>query len=159
MSADRPRPRRSCAAPESGSALLLMPAGVLIVVVMGALMVDSAAAFLAEREAEATAAGLANDLATVALDERFLRLTGVYRIAERRVKAAESTLARLADEQLSAVFVPGTTNVAVAVAGPTEVRVTVSGRARRIIGPFGWTSLSPTYGVEASATARVALSG
>lgn len=136
-----------------------MPAGVLIVVVMGALMVDSAAAFLAEREAEATAAGLANDLATVALDERFLRLTGVYRIAERRVKAAESTLARLADEQLSAVFVPGTTNVAVAVAGPTEVRVTVSGRARRIIGPFGWTSLSPTYGVEASATARVALSG
>ncbi len=139
--------------------LLLVPAGVLIVVILGALMVDSAAAFLAEREAEATAAGLANDIATTAIDEVLLRKTGVYRIAPRRVSAIQDEIASTAEQQLSAVFAPGSVVVDVAVVGPTEVSVTVSGQARRIIGPFGWTALSPTYPIAATAVARVAVSG
>ncbi len=143
---------------EAGSVLLLVPAGVLIVVILGALMVDSAAAFLAEREAEATAAGLANDIATTTIDEVFLRKTGVYRIAPRRVNAIQDKIAETAEQQLSAVFAPGSAIVDVAVTSPTEVSVTVSGQARRIIGPFSWTTLSPTYPVAATAVARVAVS-
>lgn len=143
---------------ETGSVLLLVPTGVLIVLIMGALMVDSAAAFLAEREAEATAAGIANDVATLALDEVALRLGGVYRIAPRRIKAIEHTLAELAQDQLSAVFEPGSATVDIEVTGLTDVRVTVTGQARRIIGPFGWSTLSPTYPIEATVMAHVAVS-
>ena len=60
------------AAPERGSVLMLVPAGVLVLFVLGALAVDAAIAFQAQRELSATAAALANDAATVALsDDRF----------------------------------------------------------------------------------------
>ena len=144
---------------QSGSVLLLVPAGVLIVVILGALMVDSAAAFLAEREAEATAAGIANDVATIAIDEVLLRRAGIYRIAPRRINAIKDQLAQIASEQLSAVFVPGSTVLDIDVLSPTEVRVELSGQARRIIGPFGWTALSPTYAISATAVAQVSVSG
>ena len=59
-------------ATERGSVLMLVPAGVLVLFVLGALAVDVAIAFQAQRELSATAAALANDAATVALsDDRF----------------------------------------------------------------------------------------
>ncbi len=122
-------------------------------------MVDTAAAFLAEREAEATAAGIANDVATQALDEALLRRTGIYRIAPRRVNALKGEIAQIAEQQLSAVFVPGTAAVDIDVTGNTEVRVQVSGQARRIVGTFAWTAISPTYSIDAVAVARVQVSG
>jgi hypothetical protein len=57
---------------EDGSALLLLPAGVLVVVVLGALALDAAAIFAAQRQLMDSAAGAANDAVTVALDpDRF----------------------------------------------------------------------------------------
>jgi hypothetical protein len=53
---------------ERGSALLLMPAAVLVMVVLGAFAVDAAVVFLAEREVANLAAGIANDIAGAALD-------------------------------------------------------------------------------------------
>lgn len=54
---------------DRGSVLMLVPAGVLVLFVLGAMAVDSAIAFLAQRELSAAAASLANDVATVALSE------------------------------------------------------------------------------------------
>ena len=53
---------------ERGSALMLMPAAVLVMVVLGAFAVDGALVFLGEREVANLAAGVANDIAGAALD-------------------------------------------------------------------------------------------
>ena len=79
---------------ERGSVLLLFPAGVLIVVVLAAMAVDTSIAFLGERELAAAVAAAANDAATEAIsDEAFygggrLELDGaeVERVAEERVR-------------------------------------------------------------------------
>lgn len=47
---------------------MLLPAGVLILVVLGAFAVDAAVVFLGEREVANLAAGIANDVAGAALD-------------------------------------------------------------------------------------------
>ena len=48
---------------------MLMPAAVLVMIVLGAIAVDSAVVFLAQRELANVAAGAANDAATRAIDE------------------------------------------------------------------------------------------
>ncbi len=153
------RPRRRERRDERGSALLLVPTGVLVMIVLGALMVDTAAAFLAEREAESTAAALANDLATLAVDETALRLSGAYVISGARIDALKPTIQATAETQLSEVFVDGSVVVDVRILGFDRVEVTVSGAARRIIGPFGWSGFSRTYAVSATEVGHVHLSG
>jgi hypothetical protein len=67
---------------------MLMPAGVLILVVLAAITVDSARSFQAQRELTDVASSLAGDLATEALvldDERF-STTGRIRLDERRAE-------------------------------------------------------------------------
>lgn len=53
---------------ERGSVMMLMPAAVLIFIVLGAICVDFAVVFLAQRELSNAAAAAANDAATRALD-------------------------------------------------------------------------------------------
>ena len=60
----RPRPEE-----ERGSTLLLFPAAVLIMVALAAMAVDSAIAFLAQRELVNATAAAANDAATEALSD------------------------------------------------------------------------------------------
>ena len=74
---------------ERGSALMLVPAGVLILVALAAMTVDSARAFQAKRELADVAASLANDLATEALvlDSEEFSTTGRLRVDERRAEA------------------------------------------------------------------------
>ncbi len=55
---------------EGGSTLLLFPAAVLIVVALAAMTVDSAIAFMAQRELMNATAAAANDAATEALSDR-----------------------------------------------------------------------------------------
>jgi len=57
-------------AQQRGSALLLFPAAVLIVIVLSAITVDASIAFLAQRELANATAAAANDAATEALDGR-----------------------------------------------------------------------------------------
>jgi Flp pilus assembly protein TadG len=54
---------------ERGSALMLMPAGVLVLIILGAIAVDFTVVFLAQRELANAAAAAANDAATAALSE------------------------------------------------------------------------------------------
>lgn len=75
---------------ERGSVLMLVPAGVLVLFVLGALAVDVAIAFLAQRELSATAAALANDAATMALaDDRFFAENAAGAVEVDEGKAAD----------------------------------------------------------------------
>lgn len=56
--------------PERGSTLLLFPAGLLIMVALAAMTVDSAIGFLAQRQLMNATAAAANDAATQALSDR-----------------------------------------------------------------------------------------
>lgn len=54
---------------DEGSVLLLVPAGVLVLFVLAAIAVDSALAFLGQRELSAAAAAAANDAAGAAVSD------------------------------------------------------------------------------------------
>jgi hypothetical protein len=63
---------------EHGSVLMLMPAAVLIVLVLGAMAVDLSVVHLGEREASAAASAAVNDAVTVGIDTDALYGTGIY---------------------------------------------------------------------------------
>ena len=144
---------------ERGSVLLLVPVGVLIVALLASIAVDSTAAFLAQREAQATASSLANDLVSLALDESSLRRSGAYRLDPAQLRRLRPWSRRTAQERLSAVFEPGTVSVSVSAAGPAAVRVTVEGSARRVVGLIGSVDGHPLRPVAAEAVGRIRLSG
>jgi hypothetical protein len=77
---------------EHGSALLLMPAAVLVMVVLASMSVDAAIQFRGQRDLVATAESAANDGAAVGIDLDALRSGGtlVYDRAriDRAVRAA-----------------------------------------------------------------------
>jgi hypothetical protein len=91
---------------------MLMPAGVLILVVLAAITVDSARSFQAQRELADVASSLANDLATEALvldDEQF-SITGRIRLDERRAEdLAHRIVAARPDDDLGALRVVSVT--------------------------------------------------
>lgn len=59
--------------PTRGSVLMLMPAAILIVFLLAAIAVDLSLVFLRQREATSHAVDLANDVATVGLDQDAFR--------------------------------------------------------------------------------------
>ena len=133
---------------ERGSALMLMPAAALVFIVLGAIAVDFAVAFLGEREVSNAAAAAANDVAGAALDQDRFYADGALRldpVAAERVGRSAVGAAGL--EDLDDLDV----RVEVAVDAPV-VTVTVSGRVRYLFakalpgGPDG-------VRVEATATA------
>jgi Flp pilus assembly protein TadG len=58
---------------QRGSVLILMPAAVLVLVILGAISVDFSVAYLAQRELKDTAVAAANDAAGAGLDEARFR--------------------------------------------------------------------------------------
>jgi len=62
---------------ERGSALLLLPAAVLVMIVLGAIAVDFSIAFLGERELAGATAAAANDAAARAVSNRAFYREGV----------------------------------------------------------------------------------
>jgi Flp pilus assembly protein TadG len=127
---------------------MLMPAAVLVFVVLGAIAVDFAVAFLGEREVSNAAAAAANDAAGAPLDRDRFYADGALRLdpaAAERVGRAAVAAAGL--EDLDDVRV----RVDVAAEEPV-VTVTVSAGVRYVFakalpgGPRG-------VRVEASATA------
>ena len=65
---------------DRASVLMLMPAGVLVVLLLGAMAFDLSVVFLRQRQASSLAVDVANDLATAALDEDELRSGGGFRL-------------------------------------------------------------------------------
>jgi Flp pilus assembly protein TadG len=58
---------------ERGSVLMLVPAAVLVLVILGAIAVDFSVAYLGQRELTNAASAAANDAATTIAAERFYR--------------------------------------------------------------------------------------
>jgi hypothetical protein len=106
---------------DRGSVLMLMPAAILIVLVLGAIAVDLTAIRLGQRELIAAAGDAANDAVTVGLDESALRRGDGYRIdpgrAETAVLAALDAKGLLDDlAEPPTVIVSGTDTVEVRLA-------------------------------------------
>jgi hypothetical protein len=106
---------------DEGSALMLMPAGVLIVFVLAAITVDLSLVHLARKELVNAASAAANDAATHGLSEQSLRGDGAYRLDGRRVEHAvlESLAARGLLDRLDG-------SPQVVVTGPNTVSVTLT---------------------------------
>lgn len=108
--------------PEQGSALLLAPAGLLILLVLAALCFDLTLAFQTKRQLVELADAAANDAVTFGLDEGRLRATGAYCLSrERAVRSVAGDLAATdVDAEIVSVHVMPT-----GASCPTEVVVTL----------------------------------
>lgn len=109
---------------ERGSVLMLMPAAVLVLVALAGITVDSAIAFLGEREVSNAAHAAANDVAGL-VDEAHFRVTGEVRIrCEDAPEVAAASFAARQPAWLRAgrveVVACGGNQVAVAAAGEVD---------------------------------------
>lgn len=140
---------RLCPRRDGGSVLMLMPAGVLIVLVLAAIAVDLSLVFLRQRQASATAADIANDLATAALDIDELRASGRYRLDPGHARELGRAMASESDlgEDLLAIEVD--------VLDDATVRVTIEAAVDYI-----WARSIPgaAEGTEVRATATATAS-
>ena len=136
---------------ERGSALLLVPAFLLIFVMIAGFVVDWSVAFLGEREVANAAAAGANDAAAAALSGPAFQTNNEVTLNRSLAEmvAAESVRRRdngvLRDVQVTTELV-----------GPNKVRVTVHAKVSTIFTralPYG----TDTVDVEASATATARL--
>lgn len=131
---------------ERGSVLMLMPAGVLVTLLLGAIAFDLSVVFLRQRQASSLAVDVANDLATAALDEASFRADGSYRLDPER--AEDLAIAMVDASELRDEIV----SYEVEVVGDDTVRVRVVLRAEYVFArAIPGTSDGTT--VEASATA------
>lgn len=111
---------------EHGSVLVLMPAAALVFLVLGALAVDAAAVFLAQRQLANAAVAAANDAVTVAVD-----VDGYYGggrlglVAEDAQRVADETVGRLELDRLRDVR-------PVATVRGDAVEVTITARVEHI---------------------------
>ena len=113
---------------QRGSALVLVPAAVLVLVILGAIAVDLSVVFLGQRELANAAAAAANDAATAAISkEAFYRGRGDR--APGRIEVDEEGARQVARRVLSAQAPRGVTVTGVDVRAPgSQVCVTLEGR-------------------------------
>lgn len=132
---------------ERGSVLVLMPAAVLVLLVLGALAVDAAAVFLAQRQLANAASAAANDAATQAVDlDRFYSDGSVGLAPPDAQRVASATVERLGLDHLSDVR-------PVATVRGDVVEVTVSARAHPVFAP-ALPGGADTVAVAATAAAQ-----
>lgn len=88
---------------DRGSVLMLMPAAILIVIILGAIAVDMSVVYMGQRELVGAAGAAANDAVTVGVDEQVLRTRGIYIVDGPSARRAvdESLAASRMDERLS----------------------------------------------------------
>jgi hypothetical protein len=106
---------------DRGSVLMLMPAAMLVVVLLGSIAVDMSAVFLARRDLVAAAAAAANDAVTYGLDERAYREHGQYVLDPSRVARAVELSLDARDVDLAATPVIAIDGTSVSVTLTAEV--------------------------------------
>ncbi len=142
---------RTATAGDRGSVLILMPAAVLIVLLLGAIAVDLTVVHLRQQQAIEAAASAANDAVTVGVDQAALRAGHGYVLDPDQVRAAVD---RSIDDQ----------GLTPRLAGPPQitetadtVTVTLTLRADYLFArSLPDTPHSTTVTGTASATARIA---
>lgn len=106
VASDRWSRRRARCGGEDGNTLLLMPVGILVVMLLSAIAVDSAIMFTAQRDAQTVADGVARS-ATGAVDDDGLFDDGVYRVdLARAAQAAQAVLAARPPSELDVACEP-----------------------------------------------------
>ena len=100
--------------PDRGSALMLMPAGLLIVLVLASIAVDMSLVHLRKRQAFELAAAAANDAATAGVDQGRLRTAHDYVLDPERTRAVVEDVVAASE-------------LAPQLAGPPVVTVTAAG--------------------------------
>lgn len=80
---------------QQGSALVLMPAAVLVFLVLGALAVDAAVVFLGQRQLANAAVAAANDAAAAVDVERFYGDGSLRLLPAQAQRVAEESIGRL----------------------------------------------------------------
>jgi hypothetical protein len=145
--------------PERGSALMLVPAAVLVLVILGAIAVDFSVAFLGQRELTSAAGAAANDAATAIAKGRFYQGAGGGAAGEVVIDADRA--ARVVDEALVARAPRGVTIDGVTV-DPTggQVCVVLTGRVDYVFAGTipGMADSAPVKG-RATATAVTGAAG
>ena len=99
---------------DRGSALMLMPAGLLIVLVLASIAVDMSLVHLRKRQAFELAAAAANDAATAGVDQGRLRTAHDYVLDPERTRAVVEDVVAASE-------------LAPQLAGPPVVTVTAAG--------------------------------
>jgi hypothetical protein len=112
--------------PDRGSVLMLMPAGVVITLLLGAIAVDAAIVHLEQRQAYNVAFDAANDAAGAGIDRDTLRSTGELVFDPGRVR-------QIAADTIAAAAADGVTLLDARSDGD-EVAITVEVRVRRLFG-------------------------
>lgn len=133
---------------ERGSVLILVPAGFLVLLLLGGMAVDSAVAFLGQRQLVDSTAAAANDAATVALGDAAFYGSGNLTVDP---SAAATVVCRALSAQ--AIGDLHDVTVDVAIAGPV-IRVRAHAQVDAVFGRF-----VPGFGrrsVSAEATATAA---
>ena len=114
-------------ATERGSVLMLVPAAVLVLVILGAIAVDFSVAFLGQRELTNAAAAAANDAATAISEQSFYR--GGGEVAPGTIRVDEARARRVADQALLA-RAPRGVHITDSVVEPSGGQVCVTLRGR-----------------------------
>lgn len=121
---------------ERGTVLLLVPAAVFILCVLGAIVVDSAHATMRRRELQHAADAAANDVAALAIDPAALRTGIVVLDPARAQEVAEASLDAQQVRGLAAVRVrlegAGTVVVELEAAHPSVFARSIPGAPRTI---------------------------
>lgn len=104
---------------DRGTVLMLMPAGILIVLLLGAIAFDLSLLFLRQRQASSVVGDVANDLATQAVDEAAFRATGDYQLDPDRADSLGRALLAQSD------IAPEVVDIEIELLGAETVRVTV----------------------------------
>ena len=136
---------------ERASTLLLFPAAVLVVFVLGAIAADMASVFLGERELANATAAAANDTATEALANAAFYRGGQVQVADT---GAQELAAEHVRQALAGSNRYRNLQVEVSVASD-RVTVRASGEVRRLFAPAlpggsGWAAIGATSTARAT---------
>lgn len=127
-----------------GSVLMLMPAAVLIVLLLGAIAVDTAAVYLRQREVYNVAFDAANDAAGAGIDLATARRSGQFVLDPARVRQLAATTVAVSGDD-------GMVLVEARVEGD-EVVVTVQATVHHVFAPVFGTPGRGTVRMTARAT-------
>lgn len=108
---------------DRGTVLMLVPAAVLVLFILGGIAFDYAHLYLARRELTSLAEGAANDAATFGVDEAAVRRGDGFVLDPERVAASVTASVEQHSPALHLVGPPE-----VELVSPTQVRVTLTAR-------------------------------
>lgn len=149
------RTRRDGPGSDRGSVLMLVPAGLLILLLFAAIAVDSAGAFLAQRQLTDALAAAANDAATAGLDNGAYYSAGSVRLDPMAAATVVCTsLAAQGDGDLHHVTLEfGVSGAAIELRGTAEVDATFG----RLIPHFGTRRVTAEVHADAQEGAAVSV--